>query len=183
MLPYLIVLALLAGLYALLIRKLGRAEGLDAASTIATTLATVVLSVFTYQQLSQANRQQEIERTARWGELRNAMWEIMDQYPPTGVAGLKALPADQRVQWLRTMRKLLDGQIGNAVLISDRVSLGHWRNAISSVKTTTDVLVADPAIEPQMFERTSTTVLKDITAVWQRLVLDSNEVSATGGRP
>lgn len=119
----------------LLSRRLGVKEGIQLTSTLVATASMVVLGVFAWQQMADSKRAQATQRTAKWGEMRNVMWEILDVYPPSGVEALRALPTEHRVAWLRQARRLLDQGIGNPVLIECEECLGHWRNAISSAKT------------------------------------------------
>lgn len=183
-LAYVAVILLLFGLYGLIIWKKGWEQGVQAASTIATTLATVVLGIFTWQQMLESSRSRRVEHTGRWGELRNVMWDVFDQYPPKGAQALDVLPPQQQIAWLRNMRKLLDSQISNPVLIQDQECLGHWRNAISSVKTAADLLErVDAQAAERFFGRAAAAVLADVGHVWEKLVLESSEVSPTGGRP
>jgi hypothetical protein len=167
-------------LYALLILWLGVKEGIDSASTIAMTFATVVVALFAWLQIHQDLRTSEIERTAKWGKLRNTIWDLMDMYPKEGIPKLQEMPLEKKVQWLKDIRGLLDSEIDNPVLISDQKCLGHWRNAISSAKTGQEII----PMAPEMFETTANSVLKDVTYVWEKLVLNTTkEVSPTGGRP
>jgi hypothetical protein len=151
------------------------------------------------------DRQERTQRSANWGELRNAMWQILDQYPPEGVQALKNLPIEQQIAWMERVRSMLDAQIKNPVLIEDRESLGHWRNAISTAKTgqrlletirdkpesvvsvkgtPTGPVVTRGKIDPdEMMTADASSILSDTLSVWGKLVLDSDEVSATGGRP
>src|SRR5262249_57091026 len=89
---------------AILARRLGTKEGIQLTSTLVATASTVVLGVFAWQQLAEANRAQATQRTAKWGELRNVVWEILDLYPPSGIEALRALQPEQRVAWLRQVR-------------------------------------------------------------------------------
>lgn len=139
-------------------------------------------------QTELSNRQMEIieqnkkvEHTARWGELRNAMWAIMDLYPSNGVNVLKELSREQKLKWNRTMRKLLDSQIDNPVLIEDKMCLGYWRNAISRSKSLDAFINSN--IEEEFVIVHMGGILSDISYIWIKLVLDSDEVSPTGGKP
>jgi hypothetical protein len=100
--------------------KLEAKEKIKLAATLVTTLATVVLAVFSWQQMREVQRLQIVERSAQWSELQNAiMYEV------------------------RRASKELDG------------------------------------IVAKNFEG----ILTDVSYVWEKLVLDSGEISATGGRP
>jgi hypothetical protein len=143
-------------------------------------------------QVQLQERQNNIQRTANWGELRNAMWEIMDQYPPTGMVSLRRLTTKEKVDWAQRVRKLLDSQIKNPILIQDKDALGRWRNAISTAKMSSELLVMphDPQIDvipsereiEDLFIKQAGSILEDISYVWQKLILKSDEVSPTGGR-
>lgn len=166
----------------ILVRRLGTKEGIQLTSTLVATASTVVLGVFAWQQMEYTNRAQATQHTAQWGELRNVMWAVLDLYPPSGIDALRALPTDQRLAWLRQVRRLLDSAIGNAVLIECEECLAHWRNAISSAKTSFDVLAMAPDEERAFFASVKG-IHADVLFVWQKLVLESDEVSPTGGRP
>lgn len=166
-----------------LIYNLGMEKGLNIASTIITTLATLSLAFFGWQQMRETNRLRDVQYTASWGKLRNTMWEIMDQYPKTGIKDLNKLSIDKKAEWPQKIRKLLDSEITNPALIQKRNSLGCWRNAISTAKLLEDIMQSDVENKEDEFIIRATSIHKDIMTVWSELVLDSKEVSATGGRP
>jgi hypothetical protein len=57
--------------------KLEAKEKIKLAATLVTTLATVVLAVFSCQQMREVQRLQIVERSAQWSELQNAiMYEV-----------------------------------------------------------------------------------------------------------
>jgi hypothetical protein len=134
-------------------------------------------------QIAHEERAEQIQRTANWNEMRNIMWELMDSHRPKSPAGL-TMSRQEWQEWFVKVRRMLDSQHGNPVLISDRESLGYWRNAISSAKHGEDAARSRSEQEyNEAANRTANGILKDVSTVWQRLVLDSVEVSATGGRP
>lgn len=153
------------------------------------TRLTKIQTQITQQQLERKQRFEAIESTANWGKLRNAMWAIMDNYPPSGVKYLQELSQQEKLAWLIKIRNLLDSQIDNPVLIEHTQGLGHWRNAISAAKTAKQMVFGispeDHQIDMvnEMFIRDASTILHDVLFVWSKLILDSDEVSATGGRP
>lgn len=78
----------------------------------------------------------------------------------------------------------MDSQIKNPVLIGNKQCLGHWRNAISSAKIMADILSKTKVSKMQdVIIKSAGGILSDVMYVWKELVLDSYEVSATGGRP
>ncbi|MCI0618744.1 hypothetical protein L0244_37685, partial [bacterium] len=127
-------------LHFIFIRKFGMKEGVQVVSNLVTTIATVTLGVFAWQQMQDAKRMEAIQKTANWGELRNNMWEILDQFPPSGIDALRTFSVDNKRLWMHNIRKLLDSKIKNPVLIEDKQCLGYWRNAISTTKTSFELL-------------------------------------------
>ncbi|MFA5948148.1 MAG: hypothetical protein WC806_04200 [Candidatus Gracilibacteria bacterium] len=170
-------------LFASLIYNLGMEKGIQLASIIITTLATLALAFFGWQQMRETNRLKDVQNTADWGKFRNTMWEIMEQYPPRGVEDLGNLSNEEKIVWSQKIRKLLDAEIGNPTLIQRKNSLGHWRNAISTAKVTKDILQSSLDKKEDIFIKHATGILQDVMSVWSELVLDSEEISATGGRP
>ena len=133
------------------------------------------------RQIEITEKNEKVEKTARWGELRNTMWAIMDLYPINGVSGLRPLSREQKVGWNRKIRMLLDSQIGNPVLIENKMCLGYWRNAISRTKSLEALINSN--IDEEFIINDMGGILNDISYVWTELVLDSDEVSPTGGKP
>jgi hypothetical protein len=108
------------------------------------------------------------------------MWEIFDLYAPNGIKTLEKLSINEKVAWKYKVRKLLDSQIDNPVLLENKNCLGFWRNAISTAKI---IPYAPATFVEQRFIVEAESILKDISYVWEKLVLDSDEISATGGKP
>ena len=109
------------------------------------------------------------------------MWEIFDLLSaPGGINSLEKLSVKEKIAWKYKVRKLLDSQIDNPVLLENKTSLGYWRNAISTAKI---IQYAPETFIEQRFIIEAKSILKDISYVWKKLVLDSDEISATGGRP
>jgi hypothetical protein len=133
------------------------------------------------RQIEITERKEKVEKTASWGELRNTMWDVMDLYPANGVNGLRNLSKEQKVSWNRKIRILLDSQIDNPVLIEHKMCLGYWRNAISRSKSLEPFIISN--IDEEFVITHMGGILNDITYVWKELVLDSDEVSPTGGKP
>lgn len=133
------------------------------------------------RQIEIIEKNEKVEKTARWGELRNTMWNIMDLYPVNGVNGLRNLSKNEKVSWNRKIRILLDSQIDNPVLIENKSCLGYWRNAISRSKSLEPFIVSN--LDEELIITHMGGILSDILFVWKELVLDSDEVSATGGKP
>ena len=133
------------------------------------------------RQIEIIEKKEKVEKTAKWGELRNAMWNIMDFYPPNGVSGLTNLSKEQKVNWNRKIRILLDSQIDNPVLIENKSCLGYWRNAISRSKSLEPLIISN--FDEEFVVTHMGGILGDIMYVWEALVLDSDEVSPTGGKP
>ncbi|MBE0570859.1 MAG: hypothetical protein IH618_04875 [Ignavibacteriaceae bacterium] len=133
------------------------------------------------RQIEITEKKEKVEKTAKWGELRNSMWAIMDLYPDNGVSGLKLLSREQKVDWNRKIRTLLDSQIINPVLIENKMCLGYWRNAISRTKSLESLINSN--IDEEFIINDMGGILNDISYVWRELVLDSDEISPTGGKP
>ena len=126
-------------------------------------------------------KKEKFQKSANWGELRNTMWEIFDLLSaPGGINSLEKLSVKEKIAWKYKVRKLLDSQIDNPVLLENKTSLGYWRNAISTAKI---IQYAPETFIEQRFIIEAKSILKDISYVWKKLVLDSDEISATGGRP
>lgn len=133
------------------------------------------------RQIKIIEQNERIAYTAKWGELRNAMWAVMDLYHPGGVKEIILLSREQKLAWNLRMRKLLDSQIINPVLIQNKMCLGYWRNAISTSKGLETLI--NTKIEEEFLNKQFGGILNDIMYVWENLVLDSDEVSPTGGKP
>ena len=74
-------------------------DAVQLTATLVSMAATVTLGFFAWQNLQQRQRTEAIERRRQWTDLRNTIWELLDQYPPSGVESLRALPPEQRVEW------------------------------------------------------------------------------------
>jgi len=136
------------------------------------------------RQFEREERHADIEKSANWGELRNAMWKILEQFPPTGTETIRSFPQEYQLLLFKNIRTILDSQIKNPVLIENRDCLGYWRNAISGAKVMVDILSkTDMSNEQGIIVAKANGILKDVLYVWKKLVLNSKEVSATGGRP
>lgn len=173
--------------------------------TVAVVLLSVMAIIISYVQVDIARKQTElieiqteiaqkefesklkkerIEKTAHWGELRNALWKIFDLYPPSGTESIRSLSQKQQLLFFKKIREILDSQIKNPVLIEDKQCLGYWRNAISAAKTYSYILSGANALELQdAIIASANGILKDVGYVWTELILQSDEVSPTGGRP
>jgi predicted secreted protein len=155
--------------------------------TVAATLLSIMAIVVSWQQtaltrsqIQREERAERIQRTADWSELRNAIWAIFDHCPEDVVAGVSTMSDTERREWFLKLRKLLDSQNRNPVLISDREALGYWRNAISGAIVADDSRLGK---DDDFAGRKAASIFRDVSKVWEWLVLDSDEVSATGGRP
>jgi len=125
-----------------------------------------------------------VQKTADWQRLRDSVWELLDLYPKTGTTTLNNLDPKSKALWFSKVRSILDSQTRNPVLIENRVCLGCWRNAISSAKTSKDLLeTVDLSSQPDWCTVKANSIMKDVLYVWEQLVLNSKEVSPTGGRP
>ena len=91
-------------LYIFLFIKLKFEKGLQVAAIVATSIATIVIAVTAWQQMKEVNRLRTIEKSASFGKLRNTIWEILDQCPPSGVDQLNNLTREQKVGWMRKIR-------------------------------------------------------------------------------
>jgi hypothetical protein len=144
--------------------------------------ATIVAAVATGVQVWEATRQRRIERSARWGELRNTMWEFFDMQYPHGVQQLAAMPQAERAMHFNKVRRVLDSQIGNPVLLDDRAALSRWRNAISTARSAAQMIDGGADPDGKLTAIHAGSIIDDVMAVWDQLVLKSTEVSPTGGR-
>lgn len=152
--------------------------------TVMALIVSISQSLTARQQWKAEQRRAAIERTANWQRLRDSVWELLDLYPKTGTATLDKLDPQSKAMWFSKVRSILDSQTDNLVLIEDRVCLGCWRNAISNAKTSKDLFeTADMSWKPEWCSISANSIMKDVMYVWEKLVLDSSEVSATGGRP
>jgi len=133
------------------------------------------------RQMEIIEKKERVEHTARWGELRNSMWAIMDLYPSSGVNVLRVLSREQKLNWNRKIRTLLDSQIDNPVLIENKMCLGYWRNAISRTKSLETLINSN--IDEEVVISHMGGILRDVLFIWEIIVLDSDEVSSTGGKP
>ncbi len=127
------------------------------------------------------NKEISIKMTANWGKLRNTMWKIMDLTSSgvEGYLGLEKLSLDEKLKRANSIWELLNSEIENPVLIDNKRCLGYWRNAISKAK-----LLQNPDIyEILKYSDQISSLMKDVFVVWKELVLLSEEVSETGGKP
>jgi cell division protein FtsL len=169
--------------------------------TVAASFLTIMAIVVSIVQINISNKQTDLlriqteisqkeyqnlinkeqtKKTAYWSELKNAMFEILVSVGPNGVESFKKLSIKDKLDWKIKIRNLLDSQTKNPVLIENKECLGYWRNAISTLT----VIPHNPlpfGEKRLIIEYKS--ILKDVSYVWGKLVLDSDEISATGGRP
>lgn len=125
-----------------------------------------------------------IEKSAHWQRLRDGIWKIFDLSPKQGIHLLETLPPEQKAAWFRKIRSLLDAQTDNPVLIENKTCLGSWRNAISTAKITADLFeTTNMSARTNICSKKASSILRDVGFVWDKLVLESEEVSPTGGRP
>ena len=149
-----------------------------------------------YVQWTADKRQRKIQETVQWTELRNAMWDMFDLNDPSqyGISGPEAMRGYEALgnlsitdmhSWLTKALRILESQSSNPVLIQSTQCLAHWRNAEVTAKTYPKILLneRDPKETEDGFVRTVSSISRDVRFVWRTLVLDSDEVSATGGRP
>ena len=156
-------------------------EAVQLTATLVSIASTVVLGFFAWQSFQHSNRSEELEQRRQWTELRNTMWEIMEQYPPSGIELLRSLPSNQRAEWITQIRRLLNAQGTNQVLMTNEECLAHWRNATATAMIANSMQHVDTTSE--IFTHQASSIMKDVMFVWEKLVLDSGEVSATGGLP
>lgn len=136
---------------------------------------------FNERQIAISEKNELMQWKSDWGELRNTIWEILEQFPPNGIDYLVKFTIEERIKWKRKIRKLLDSQINNPVLLENSYCLGHWRNAISTTLTMNlgEILVAND----KQFIAEAKTVSRSVMITLEKIILDSDEVSATGGTP
>ena len=136
------------------------------------------------KQLRSEEKHADIEKSANWGELRNAIWKFFEQFPPSGIETLKSFPQENQLLFFKNIRTILDSQIKNPVLIENRNCLGYWRNAISGAKSMVEMLSkTDMSNHQDSVVAVATGIFKDMSYVWNKLIMDSKEVSPAGGRP
>jgi hypothetical protein len=159
-------------------------DAVQLTATLVSIASTVTLGFFAWQNLQQAKHSEELLQRREWTELRNTIWDIMDQYPPSGVESLRLLPIEERIRWGIQIRRLLNAQGTNQVLLENEECLAHWRNAIAAERTLGDFLPMSFGLgNDSMFVKMATSMLVDVGFVWDKLVLQSKEVSPTGGLP
>lgn len=169
-----------------------RASVVNRVLAIAALIISLFNVIYARQQTLVRQRDLEIqeqrlhaEMTAEWDELRQTMLDILVS-APLGIDALATLSRQEKIEWMRQQEELLNSQAGNPVLISDELSLGHWRNAMASARTTRMVLEIDSVgseTADSLFVASAKSIFKDVALVWERLVLESDQVSPTGGRP
>ncbi len=109
------------------------------------------------------------------------MWAIFD-LTTSGAHGFVALDSLSEKEKENRSNKiliLLNSEIDNPVLIDNKKCLGYWRNAISKSKNLKDKALANHF----KFSEQVSSLMNDVIVVWAELVLDSKEVSPTGGKP
>lgn len=133
------------------------------------------------ENLKLIKEENRIKKTADWGRLRNTMWNLTDLTSSgfEGYLGLENLSLKEKQKRSILIWELLNTEIGNPVLIENKRCLGYWRNAISKAKMLKDISLYDDI----KFSDQISSLMHDIMIVWVELVLDSDEVSATGGKP
>jgi len=148
---------------------------------------TEIQTKIAQHQYEREERLLKIEATANWGELRNSMWGIIDLFPPSGIETIRSIPQEYQISLFKKVRLMLDSQIKNPVLIENEQCLGHWRNAISTAKTISFIIekLNVPASQDQQDHIVASAIgiSEDVMYVWSEIVLNSDEISATGGRP
>ena len=138
------------------------------------------------RELEIIEQKYNVELTASWESIRYTMQEVLMSGPQEGYIGFAQFSAENKIEWLHSTEVLLRSQTSNPVLIGDTLSLGYWRNALSCSYTARMILQANSFLEEEadsFFVRSSSSILRDVSFVWERLVLDSNQISPTGGRP
>jgi len=75
--------------------------------------------------------------------------------------------------------ELLNSEIENPVLIGNNKCLGYWRNAISKAK----MLKESDKYSFIKYSDQVSSLMGDVFFVWTILILNSKEISATGGKP
>ncbi|HHT9137787.1 MAG TPA: hypothetical protein ACFYEK_11175 [Candidatus Wunengus sp. YC60] len=138
------------------------------------------------RQFQREERLANIERTGKWGELRSAMMKILEQFPSSGTKSIRTWPQEDQLLFFKNVRMILDSQIKNPVLIENRDCLGHWRVALSCTEFREEEVLGTtnmPEIQDVIIVGSANKIHQSIMYVWKRLVLDSNEVSSTGGEP
>src|SRR6266511_1562274 len=104
------------------------------------------------KELSLAQRQDHVQQSVGWIELRNTVLNIVDQYPGTGTQAFKTLTTAQKLEWLGKIRMLLDSQIKNPTLIQKKECLIRWEKAIATARGAADILgKTDMSAMPDFF--------------------------------
>ncbi len=169
--------------------------------TITALLLSGMAVILSYVQYTEAERERSIQETAHWSELHDAMLDFIDLTDPSkhglaeimgqGLNAFRGLSKKEMVSWLNTALRILNSQNSNPVLIESKTCLGYWRNAISTARINLRLLrwMTGPETEDTQKQRadrfveTVSSIFRDVLFVWDKIVLDSDEVSATGGRP
>ena len=134
------------------------------------------------RELESVDAQEKIHETAEWGRLHRTMLNIIKKFYPGDETTLRQISSEDWAKWYREITLLLESQINNEVLISDREALGYWRNAMSTADTQEALRQSIPD-DRQSPAKGALSIMRDVMHVWERLVLDSTQVSATGGHP
>lgn len=188
MLAWAIIAVTVVSLFGWLLYKHGPKDGASIASPLATALLGLSVLFLAFHQADQSNRQAATEKTANWAQFHGAcleMFEILDSKSPRGIEAFEPLAADRKSQKFVELRQIIVQQLANPVLIQDKECLGYWRNMNSTAWTAIRLLEEapeSPAMHGQIQQMFSG-ILGDLTHVWKKLVLNSGEISATGGRP
>ena len=151
---------------------LGWEKGIQAASTVASSLAALALAFFGWRQIAESKRQETIKKTADLISLRNTIWSLI---PLCSSEWIQAdnLSDEQKRQWYAAVLNLLNSQSANHALLADQDSMAYWHNAIARFQLFPQVIPFNVAVSA---------TLKDIMQVWQKLILSSN-IPLTGGGP
>jgi len=72
---------------------------------------TEIQTKIAQKQFESELRKARTEKTAYWGELRNALWKIFDLYPPSGTESIRSLPQERQLLFFKKIREILDSQI------------------------------------------------------------------------
>jgi hypothetical protein len=185
---WVIVVIVVVCLFAWILRKHGMKEGAAIASPFATTLLGLSVLFLTFHQADQARQKAATERTANWTRFHGAcldMFDILDSKTPRGIEAFESLAASKKSFMFAQLRRIIAQQSTNPVLIENKECLGYWRNMESSAWTAIGFLELGPddATVRDQIQHMFSSIGTDLAHVWDKMVLRSGEISATGGRP
>lgn len=127
-----------------------------------------------------------MHRRTEWQHLRRGIWELFDHLITSGpnAVALKTKNPQEVAAWFGKTFVMLSELEDNQVLMENEECLGYWRAALASASGGATIARFSSADEPTTQEQVDRLVEKifgNVGFVWEKLVLDSGEISAVGG--